>query len=154
MLVKMAAPDEKGCAKTCRITIGSCALSVRDGLKHLLADPLLHELSPDERGSVEIVLAEVLNNVIEHAYARYDGETVITVHRCENGLYFSITDFGLPFPNGNLPKGALPDFGENPDFPEGGYGWNLIRTLTRDLTYYRRDGQNRLRFQIAASEPL
>jgi len=148
----MEGREKNGLENACRVTIGSCALSIREGLKQLLSDPLLQDLSSDERGSAEIVLAEVLNNVVEHAYARYDGEAVITVNRGSDGIYFCVTDFGLPFPAGNLPKGDLPDFGDDPDLPEGGYGWNLIRTLTHDLTYCRRDAQNHLRFRITSSE--
>tara|TARA_R110002096_G_scaffold52222_1_gene136182 strand:- start:4462 stop:4914 length:453 start_codon:yes stop_codon:yes gene_type:complete len=150
----MAVSDDMGSTESCRVTIGNGTLSVRAGLKQLLADPLLHTLSPQERASAEIVLAEVLNNVVEHAYARYDGETEITVNHGANGIYFSVTDHGLPFPGGNLPKGDLPDFGTDPGLPEGGFGWNLIRSLTRNLTYRRSGAQNRLRFQVVASELL
>ena len=34
------------------------------------------------------------------------------------------------------------------DLPEGGFGWFLIRSLTRDLTYLREDGYNMLCFCV------
>jgi serine/threonine-protein kinase RsbW len=55
-------------------------------------------------------------------------------------------------PNGKLPEGGLPDVGP-PDFPEGGFGWHLIRSLTADLTYARSAGQNRLSFLIPLTQP-
>jgi serine/threonine-protein kinase RsbW len=50
-------------------------------------------------------------------------------------------------PGGELPQGCLPEAAP-PDFPEGGFGWHLIRSLTADLTYARSAGQNRLSFLI------
>jgi serine/threonine-protein kinase RsbW len=34
------------------------------------------------------------------------------------------------------------------DLPEGGFGWFLIRELTKDLQYVRHEDQNRLTFSI------
>jgi serine/threonine-protein kinase RsbW len=55
-------------------------------------------------------------------------------------------------PGGKLPEGGLPEVAP-PDFPEGGFGWHLIRSLTADLTYARRAGQNRLSFLIPMNRP-
>lgn len=41
------------------------------GLQEMFSSDLLMALSEGSRGTVEIVLAEALNNVVEHAYANY-----------------------------------------------------------------------------------
>jgi serine/threonine-protein kinase RsbW len=138
--------------KVCRITIENGALGVREGLKNLLGDPIFQGLSADEKGRIEIVLAEVLNNVFEHAYAKHPGTTAVMMQRKHAGLHVRITDTGLPFPGAALPKGDFPQLGPCPDLPEGGFGWALIRSLTTNLTYCRAGAENRLCFQISLSD--
>jgi serine/threonine-protein kinase RsbW len=91
----------------------------------MLALPPLARLSDDARGTAELVLAEVLNNVAEHAYAgtgrawwRSCHAATFTGHlRCQ------IVDQGKAMPGGTLPEGRLPG---RPglaldDLPEGGF---------------------------------
>lgn len=153
MLADMAVPDDQGDRMTCRIMIEDTALAVRDGLKNLLATSVLRELPPETQGHAEIVLAEVLNNVVEHGYAKHRGQTEVIVNRLAGGISVSVTDSGLPFPGGALPQGTLPDCSEGPALPEGGFGWHLIRALTNDLTYRRCGNKNHLQFIIALPEP-
>lgn len=153
MPAKMAAFPEKGADTTCRIRIENRALAVRNGLKHLFDDPLLRDLPPEEQGQAEIILAEILNNIVEHAYAHYPGETEVTVQRKGDSLCFDVTDNGLPLPKAALVKGDLPGIGAQHDLPEGGFGWYLIRKLATNLTYCRDAGENRLSFRIAAHDP-
>lgn len=108
-------------------------------------------LDSDEIGSVEIVLAEALNNIVEHAYPEGEkGEIKLSIKQRRFGLLFEISDSGHPMPNGRAPLGNHPmsEFNDDP-MPEGGYGWFLIRELVRDLIYDRRDGQNFLIFRMA-----
>ena len=123
-------------------------LSVREGLARIMASPGLADLDPGHRASIELVLAEVLNNVTEHAYgaAGATDRIGITLRHVPAGLSCQVVDSGRPMPQGRLPRGALPQA----EFPEGGFGWHLIRTLTRDLSYARYDGQNHLGFTIPA----
>ncbi len=110
-----------------------------------------HGLGSEEIGSVEIVLAEALNNVVEHAYTDKEaGEIKLVIKQRSKGLLFEISDKGNPMPNGRAPLGNHPmsEFSNDP-MPEGGYGWFLIRELVRDLIYDRRDGQNFLIFRMA-----
>lgn len=99
---------------------------------------------------VEIVLAEVLNNVVEHAYADLErGVIELVVSRQDDSLFFSVEDDGRPFPNGELPAGLPHDLDVSPDIlPEGGFGWLLIRELTENLAYNRSAGRNHLTFRI------
>jgi serine/threonine-protein kinase RsbW len=137
---------------TCHISIGSNPTAVRMGLKALFAAPILSNLSQEDRGQTEIVVAEVLNNIVEHAYAQYPGTTEISVRRDTSGLFFSIVDTGLPLPGEVLPKGELPGVDALEDLPEGGFGWHLIRSLATQLKYQRNRNQNCLCFHIATSK--
>lgn len=108
-------------------------------------------LTPEEMGSIEIVLAEALNNVVEHAYPpEAPGDVRLTLRLRRSGAMVEIRDQGRPMPNGRAPLGNHPmaEFDKDP-MPEGGYGWYLIRELVQDLIYDRRDGENFLVFRMA-----
>ena len=108
-------------------------------------------LTAEELSTVEIVLAEALNNVVEHAYTADDpGVIHLTLRFRGSGLMVEIRDTGRPMPSGRAPIGLHPMVEtENDPMPEGGYGWYLIRELVRDLIYDRRDGENLLVFRLA-----
>lgn len=121
--------------------------SVLDGLKHL-------ELPGEVLSVVEIVVAECLNNVVEHAYADdTQGMIEINARLRENALWFRIVDDGFPMPAETLPDGHPHDLDAmQDDLPEGGFGWFLIKQLTNDLQYVRDEDQNRLTFSISTLE--
>jgi serine/threonine-protein kinase RsbW len=102
---------------------------------------------PDAMGRVELVLAEVLNNIVEHAYADLRGEIALQLALCGQALRCRVADGGRPMPGGQLPAGRLPQ-DKAAELPEGGFGWHLIRTLAHDLRYARTGGQNVLTFHI------
>jgi serine/threonine-protein kinase RsbW len=106
--------------------------------------------SPDMLAVFELVLAEVLNNIIEHAFAgQPDGRIDIDLSATTSGLTCCIRDNGRAMPGEVLPGGDLPDICVDlPDLPEGGFGWHLIRSLTSDLTYRRSAGGNALSFTV------
>jgi serine/threonine-protein kinase RsbW len=124
--------------------------AIRDNLDHMLGSRPLSDLSDDSRGSAELVLAEVLNNVAEHAYRGGQGPVAVTLARGPAGVACLIVDQGAAMPAGTLPEGKLPETSglALEDLPEGGFGWHLIRTLTRDLAYLRTGGCNRLSFTL------
>jgi serine/threonine-protein kinase RsbW len=127
------------------LVIPSDPMAVRDGLRALFDTLLLRSLPEDERGTAEIVLAEALNNVVEHAYANSPGTIELTVTLNGGGLVCRIVDQGVPLPRGVPPEGMPPA----PDLlPEGGFGWHLIRTLSRDLAYDRIGNMNQLSFRL------
>lgn len=131
-----------------RIVIDATMLDVREGLRGLMTCPLVRDLSEDCLGTTELVLAEALNNVVEHAYARYPGQIEVEVQRDPDQLRFHIRDQGLPMPGATPPSGRLPEAVDFDDLPEGGFGWFLIRSLAQDLAY-RRDGErNHLSFGV------
>ena len=124
-------------------------LDVREGLRDLMRCPLVQDLSPDCLGTTELVLAEALNNVVEHAYARYPGQIEVKVRRGHNQLHFHIADKGLPMPGAEPPVGHLPEVGAFEDLPEGGFGWLLIRSLSQNLAYRREGERNLLTFGVS-----
>jgi serine/threonine-protein kinase RsbW len=107
------------------------------------------------RGVVEdttIALAEALNNIEEHAYG---GLPDLPVQLCivagDHCVRCEIEDRGTPLPGGSLPAGSMPttDPVALEKWPEGGFGWALLRRLTSELTYQRRCEWNRLRFAVS-----
>lgn len=128
-------------------TMQADAGSVRDGLRRVLAAEPLLSLSGEDRGNAEIVLAEVLNNVVEHAHAGGSGPILLVLSPGEGCLHCRIEDEGAAMPGDELPAGHPPDPTE---LPEGGFGWHLIRLLCHDLRYERSGGKNLLSFSLPA----
>jgi serine/threonine-protein kinase RsbW len=98
------------------------------------------------RGEVELVLAEVLNNVVEHALPGHMNNEISVCGQIGAGcLSLQVSDHGAPLPGGQIPDGLLPGLDVSfQDLPEGGFGWMLVRQLTSDLHYSRQAGMNRL----------
>ncbi|MGB0960515.1 MAG: ATP-binding protein [Halocynthiibacter sp.] len=105
----------------------------------------------DLQTSTEITLAEVFNNIVKHAYRdTHRGIIGVDIATRANCLGFHIRDAGCGMPNGQLPVGAPHDLSDDVQtFPEGGFGWNLIHTLTENINYARQNDQNTLTFDIA-----
>ncbi|MDA5092875.1 ATP-binding protein [Aliiroseovarius sp. KMU-50] len=125
------------------LAVRKALLTVQDGLKGM-------GVGDDTRSIAEIVLAEVLNNIVEHAYAGQDNGVVeLHIHKHDKKLKMAIVDDGLPMPDNRLPNWTAHELDvRRDDLPEGGFGWSLIRDLSSDLTYARRNSQNRLSFSI------
>lgn len=125
-------------------------LSVRDALRSVADAVSGLAAGAPPQGVVEIVLAEALNNVVEHAYSGQAlGGIDLELSQHAGALAFTITDDGHPMPDGNLPQGKAHDLSvATQDLPEGGFGWFLIHELTDQLSYERKDGRNVLMFQI------
>lgn len=151
-----AMPDDHSCATT-HVVIPSDPLAVREALCALFDRLMVGPIEDDTRDTAQIVLAEALNNIVEHAYAQCPGEIEVTLEITAKGLKCSIVDHGCPMPHSALPEGqagiadrvAEPDMG---DLPEGGFGWHLIRTLSQDLSYRRIGAENLLSFTIESKQ--
>ena len=130
-----------------RATFENVRLAIENAMSTL--EPL--SLPEEEASSVEIALAEALNNVVEHAYpADAPGIVKLVLRHGRAGLLVEIRDNGKPMPNGRTPAGTHPtDAHPSNDLPEGGFGWFLIRELARDLVYDRENGENFLIFRLA-----
>lgn len=126
-----------------RLDFPATALAVRAALR-TLCDGVLRALTEADRGTAQIVLAEALNNVVEHAYAGGGGRIALQVWIDPGCTRCVIADRGRAMVEG-LPPGNAP----NPaDLPEGGFGWFLIRSLASDLRYSRIGGVNELSFRL------
>jgi serine/threonine-protein kinase RsbW len=133
-----------------RLVFPGDTASVRGALKDAMAAIDGMELAQQVFDTAEIVLAEVLNNVVEHAYAEHGrGVIEIEIARVEDGLAVWVRDDGQPMPADELPEGRPHDLDVPADqLPEGGFGWHLIRSLTEELQYRRSANRNELRFRI------
>ncbi len=114
-------------------------------LRRLRRSSVLQGLSADAVDCCALVLAEAMNNIVEHAYGDADGSLRLTLLRGRHRVICRLLDCGRPMPGLTLPPSRLPA----PDAPddslaEGGYGWFLIHSLSRRLHYCRADGMNRL----------
>lgn len=159
-----------------RLMIAADPHGVREGLRQVMLWAVPYLPSEEERGAVEIVLAEVLNNIVEHAYSGElslrdnaslavpfeavssgppplpngaDDAVILTLAPSWAGLICSVEDRGAAM-QGDWPSAsAAPD---PSDLPEGGFGWPMIRALCQDLHYERADGLNRLHFTLPARQ--
>jgi serine/threonine-protein kinase RsbW len=104
----------------------------------------------DATDSVELVLAEVINNIVEHAHSECSqGLIEITLRTGQQSLECCIKDNGKEMPNGQLPSGLQPEIPEElADLPEGGFGWYLIKSLACDVSYTRSGNLSHLTFRI------
>jgi serine/threonine-protein kinase RsbW len=132
------------------VTTGQTA--VREALSCLLEKLVPLDLDVEEAGTVELVVAEALNNIVEHAYPTPADDGPIDI-RCEHkadGLHLHITDEGAPMPDGQLPVGMSPNLDVDlGDMPEGGFGWFLIKDLAKDVSYIRHGSRNQLALRLA-----
>ena len=141
-------PQPRGAAWAFHLCFDAQPLAIRGALARVVS-ALPEVISTSAlRIALEIVLAEVLNNIVEHAYACSKGEIELTLWTEGEEVQVVITDQGTSMPAGEAPKGkaALPHHPDN--LPEGGFGWMLIRALARDLRYNREAGSNRLAFRL------
>lgn len=131
-------------------TIHSAPEAVRSVLFDVAAVLVRQGVAADDAGQIELVLAEVLNNIVEHAYAeRLGGRIEITLERAADRLWCRVSDSGAPMPGGRPPPAAASAIPDGvTDLPEGGFGWFLIHNLADDLSYAREEGMNTLRFSI------
>lgn len=102
---------------------------------------------------LELALAEILNNIVEHAYdGRAPGLVHLSVVPTEEGLSCAVADDGNSLPADCLGprRNPTPAWVQPPvmSLPEGGFGWILIQGLTQDLCYYRENDRNFLAFYL------
>jgi len=124
---------------------------VRAMLAALRAHLVAHGAGDALCGTVELTVAEALNNIAEHAYAgQTPGPVRLTARLAGDALTVTLCDHGTPLPGLAIPRTRLPDAtGPRHTLPEGGFGWHLIQRLTRSLGYTREDGQNLLTLEFA-----
>jgi len=128
--------------------------AVRVALDNMQGSLTAAGLGADVAGRFEIVMAEALNNVVEHAYEQFpSGRIAVTLSWDSAHVYCRIVDEGKALPGHKPPKGRpKPDDCAFDDLPEGGFGWHLIHTLAQDVRYIREVDKNQLSFAIPLIE--
>jgi serine/threonine-protein kinase RsbW len=122
---------------------------VRDTLTDM-RDRFALDVCDDTLGRLELVMAELMNNVAEHA-PDITSSRLPVIHMCivrhKAGLACALTDNGVSLPEDCvLPRTLPPAIADN--LPEGGFGWFLVQNLTQALCYYRESSRNYLAFNI------
>lgn len=138
-----------------RLMLPGDPVAVRAALARLCAELDATGIAGEDVANAELVLAEALNNIVEHAFATPcdDDRIEMTIVAGPVGIGCELRDNGRPMPSGRLPCTPLSGL-PSPDrmvlnaLPEGGFGWHLIRSLARNLCYAREEGANRLVFRI------
>lgn len=134
-----------------RITYQFECLATEIGVRSFLLG--LHEVlvaravEEDLKSSIEIAVAEGLNNIVEHALPG-QSEDVIVVEISINAaqVFVQLEDSGAAMPGWQLPAGRMADVTvPRAQLPEGGFGWGMIHALTDCLDYSRINGVNRLK---------
>jgi len=134
-----------------RLRLGSDEYAIRHGLKQIRTHAARNGADCTVLGKIEIVLAEVLNNIAEHAYADHAqvGPIDITCTASPDSFRFAVLDRGAPPPADVLRARPMPEtYHPDSPLPEGGFGWHLITTLSVRLTFARKHGCNCLRFAV------
>jgi serine/threonine-protein kinase RsbW len=108
------------------------------------------QISVQDARTLELALAEVLNNIVEHAYGdQGKGRVSLTLWHQDVTLSCTVIDEGRAMPGLTLPEGRMQDVAEQvEDLAEGGWGWAMILALTEDIHYERQGGKNRLSFNV------
>lgn len=133
-----------------RSRVGANLMDVRDAMTELKSVLIGSRVSAVDISCVEIVVAEILNNVVKHAQKDLEqGWFEIQCSLVPSGLHFVCRDNGAPMPGGTPPGGTLPNI-ERPkdELPEGGWGWSLVRTLSSNLSYVRVKDINLVSFHL------
>ena len=136
------------------LSVGCTDIAVRDCLEQVMRALSPLKLGVEECGTVELVLAEAMNNIVEHAYPPSDAPGPIHLHctHAPDGLHVKIRDAGRPMPDGTTPVGTAANIDVDfDDLPEGGFGWFLIKDLAKDVEYRRMNDENNLSFRLAVA---
>ena len=133
-----------------RAIVNPKAFGVRKALQDMIGFAAGLGVEKGDLATLELVLAEVLNNIVEHSCGDVPGAIIRLSCRFEdNRVVMTVTDNGAPLQEGSAPDSVLPrGHGNIESLPEGGFGWFIIRRLTQNLTYRRRNERNFLMFTI------
>lgn len=132
-------------------SVTSGVFAARKALAKLLDGLAPLQLDSADADSIKMVLAEVLNNIVEHGYPnpQEPGPIEVQCTLVGNGLDIALTDTGEPMPNGEPPIGNAPNTNvQFADLPEGGFGWFLIKMFAQNITYKRTGSINTLAFHL------
>jgi len=100
---------------------------------------------------IALVLAEALNNIVEHAYSgRSNGTIEVRITHFGGNCRIELFDHGVGMPEPPAIDPVSPKTDTMiQDLPEGGFGWFLICQLCEDYRYRRAGGRNELMLTVA-----
>jgi serine/threonine-protein kinase RsbW len=97
-------------------------------------------------GEIELVLAEVLNNIAEHGGRESINHPISPKWHTSDGLCINVIDAGQCIPTGTITNAQMPNLDTEIDhLPEGGFGWALVGILCSKVHAKRRGSFNTLR---------
>lgn len=136
------------------LTIPNDPFAVREALQKINTALRAIPASVEFQSTLQIVLAEALNNVVEHAYDGIgSGQIELVLRQLDQDLQVELRDQGRPMPDRIVPTANTPRRAPAPEtLPEGGFGWTIIDDLTHDLHYRRDVGGNVLRFRLQMAQ--
>jgi serine/threonine-protein kinase RsbW len=137
-----------------RLSIPATPGGVRGALLRLVA-ALAHRLDAGDLGRLELAIAELLNNIVEHAFAgRRPLPVDLAVRVGPDDIEVRIEDMGRAMPGGLPAPRDFPDLDRpQQDLPEGGFGWPMILALVDCISYRRIGAVNRHDFTMLRSTP-
>jgi serine/threonine-protein kinase RsbW len=137
-------------ARRFHMVLPGTQLAVRQTLEDITRHVLLATDDPELTGDAQIVLAEVMNNIVEHALAaRSDGVIEVILRVEPSGIDCMLRDDGCAMPGGRLPDAVATQVIDPRAEPrEGGFGWPLVRALAGDLAYRRQGEWNETRLTV------
>ena len=118
--------------------------SVRYVVQDLCAQLSTCAIATDAIANVELVLAEVLNNITEHGCSKThkSNQYCVRWRQTKMHLFVQIEDQAPPLPLALVHNEPVP--ADPFSLPEGGFGWGLIHMVSDQLRYKRRDNRNYL----------
>ena len=142
----MNKPADQGITSQCFVLKRS--LTNNQELVHVVLDEIcrwMRKVSTPEGKitDVQIVLAEALNNIIEHGYECENTGTVeIVLKVSKDRIWVQLIDNGVEFTPPAVSETPLKDIGDTDSLPEGGFGWFLIKSITSSYEFYRKPDRN------------
>ncbi len=126
-----------------RLQVPSAVEAIRPATEQAEAWLAEHHVSFEAMYLASLAIEELVTNCIKYGYSDTDEHTVEIVFSVVDGvLTIDVTDDGNPF---NPLEAPGPDFSVAAEQrPIGGLGLHLLRELSDEQRYERRDGANRL----------
>lgn len=130
----------------CVLNLGCRAdlTEVRVALQRIHDFLIVQDLPPDMVEDLDLVLAEAMANIVLHGKMGTEGVIECKLLLQDRSVDCRLSDTGVAFD----PTCAGLSTPEPMAFSEGGYGWFLIRSLTRNITYMREGPRNVLGFSM------
>ena len=123
--------------------------SVRIGLGKFMRS-LETSNTQHDLGEVELVLAEVLNNIAEHGGIESLNHPISLKWHTSDRLCINVIDAGQCIPTGTITNAQMPNLDtEIDELPEGGFGCALVDILCSKVHAKRRGSFNTLRLYFS-----